>query len=285
MPKRSKKREEKPRKRKSSFAKKAFVVFFYSLGKLTWNVIKSPYYLVRGAYKLSKKSAATVQDVNTKIKRSSIKPVYSELKIIESVKGSYGKWEKMVFDSDSKIGIIIGARGSGKTAFGVKVLENVYAKTKKKCYAIGFHQNDFPSWISVVEDVSQIKNDSFILIDEGGIFFSSRRSMSEANKFLSDLMLIARHKNLSVLFISQNSSNLDINILRQADYLVLKPSSLLQEEFERKIIQKIYEETEKDFEKFKDEKGLTYIYSSDFKGFVSNPLPSFWAKGISKSFR
>ena len=109
--------------------------------------------------------------------------------------------------------------------------------------------------------------------------------MSAANQFLSDLILIARHKNLTILFISQNSSNLEVNILRQADFLVLKPSSLLQKEFERKIIQKMYEDTSAKFEKHKKVKGLTYIFSGDFKGFVANPLPSFWGQSISKSFR
>ena len=109
--------------------------------------------------------------------------------------------------------------------------------------------------------------------------------MSNANKLLSGLILISRHKNLNILFISQNSSNLDVNILRQADFLVLKPSSLLQKDFERKIIQKLYEKTEDDFEKFKENKGITYIYSSNFTGFVSNLLPSFWGAEISKSFK
>jgi hypothetical protein len=90
---------------------------------------------------------------------------------------------------------------------------------------------------------------------------------------------------LSILFISQNSSNLDVNIIRQADFLVLKPSALLQKNFERKIIQEIYEKSSKGFEKFKEVKGLTYIYSDKFLGFISNSLPSFWSRGISKSFR
>lgn len=85
--------------------------------------------------------------------------------------------------------------------------------------------------------------------------------------------------------ITHNSSNLDINILRQADFLVLKPSSLLQRNFERKIIQKIYEQAQEHFEEFKDEQGITHIYAEGFNGFVSNPLPSFWGTKISKSFR
>ena len=108
--------------------------------------------------------------------------------------------------------------------------------------------------------------------------------MSKPNKLLSELILIARHKNLSIMFISQNSSNLEINILRQADYLLLKPSSLLQKDFERKKVKKVYEEVKDDFKKLNNYKGLTYIYSEDYRGFINNDLPSFWSQKISKSF-
>lgn len=111
--------------------------------------------------------------------------------------------------------------------------------------------------------------------------------MSSANKVLSDLIFVSRHKGINILFISQNSSNLEVNVLRQADLLILKPSSLLQKNFERKIVQEIYEKTQKEFKKLKekDGKGLTYIYSDEFRGFVSNPLPSFWEEKLSKSFK
>jgi hypothetical protein len=76
-----------------------------------------------------------------------------------------------------------------------------------------------------------------------------------------------------------------VNILRQADFLILKPSSLLQKDFERKIVKNIYSSVEKEFQELKSKKGLTYIYSNDFKGFISNPLPSFWKESLSKSFK
>jgi hypothetical protein len=150
---------------------------------------------------------------------------------------------------------------------------------------MGFKSEDLPSWISAVENIDEIHNDAIVLVDEGGIFFSSRDSMSIANKLLSDLIFISRHKNLTILFISQNSSNLDVNIIRQADFLVLKPSSLLQKDFERKIIRDLYVKLEPLFKKYKTKKGLTYIYSDDFRGFITNPLPSFWSQSLSKSFR
>ena len=259
--------------------------FLGYFGKTLLFIIKLPYYIVRWIIGLSKRISAKSKENKIKKKRELIKARYIPFKIIETVEGDYKDWFDKTISSDSQIGIILGARGSGKTAFGVKILENIYSKCKEKCFAIGFKPEEFPSWIKVVSDISELENNSWVLIDEGGILFNSRSSMSNTNKLLSQLILIARHKNINILFISQNSSNLEVNILRQADFLVLKKSSLLQKDFERKIIQKIYLESRDKFEKYGEDKGVAYIYSGKFIGFVSNSLPSFWKEGISKSFK
>lgn len=271
--------------------KKKNVSFWKFIGNCIWFVMKIPYYLGKGAvflgkgiYHLFKKSEEIIEKRNIEKKRGEMNAKYEEFEVIEIEKGDYKKWFENILSSDSKIGVILGARGSGKTAFAVKLLENIYARTKKRCYAIGFDKDEMPSWIDVISDISEIKNNAFVLIDEGGVLFSSRNAMTNANKILSELILIARHKNLSILFISQNSSNLDVNILRQADFLIMKPSSLLQKDFERKIVQEVYEKTSKRFEKYKDRKGIAYIYGDLFRGFITNPLPSFWGASISKSF-
>lgn len=258
---------------------------FRNLFTLIWFIIRIPYWLVLGIMWIFRKAKGKAVERAVEKKREKMKANYSKMSMLKSKRGDFSLWENNLFDSDSKIGIILGARGSGKSAFGMKVLENVHVKKGRKCFALGFKEESMPSWIKVVNSVDELENNSFVLIDEAGISFSSRSSMSSANKLLSDLILVARHKNLSILFISQNSSNLDVNILRQADYLVLKPSSLLQKDFERKIIQDMYTATEKEFEKFADRNGLTYIYSNDFTGFVENELPSFWSEGASKGFR
>lgn len=210
---------------------------------------------------------------------------FQPLKEIKTLNGDLSQFENHLFTKDSTIGLILGARGSGKSAIGMKLLENFKNKTKKNVYAIGFHREDLPAWIQVVETVQEIKNDSVVLIDEGGIAFSSRKSMSSANQLLSELLFIARHKNLSILFITQNSSNLEINVLRQADFLIMKPSSLLQKDFERKIISDIYSQIGKDFLDLQNIQGLTYIHSDKFQGFAANELPSFWSMNVSKSFK
>ncbi|MBU3924164.1 MAG: hypothetical protein KJ592_04560 [Nanoarchaeota archaeon] len=260
------------------------VNYFKPVGKFVWFVIKLPYYFVKGSYALGKRVSKKSEEVRVSRRREAMDARHEKFRVLKVVDGDYDKWLKHVAGSDSQIGIVLGARGSGKTAFGVKFLENFHAKYKKKCFAMGFRAEELPSWIGIVSGIDEIKNNSLVLIDEGGILFNSRSSMSSANKLLSELIMIARHKNISILFVSQNSSNLEVNVLRQADFLVLKPSSLLQKDFERKIVQKIYGEAEGGFKEFGEEDGVGYVYGGKFRGFVVNPLPSFWKEGISKSF-
>lgn len=271
-------------KKKKKGRQKYLKIFLLRVLKILLFIIKIPYFIVKGIISILKKLKRNKETKEIEQKRKRIDAKYQSFEVAKKISGNFENWEKRLMKSESTIGLILGARGTGKTAIGIKILENIYSKEKRNCYAIGFKKEEMPSWISVVEDISKIKNNSFVLIDEGGILFSSRKSMSNPNKILSELLLIARHKNISIIFISQNSSNIEINTIRQSDYLILKPSSLLQKDFERKKIRDVYNEIEKDFKKLKNKKGITYIYSDEFKGFVTNPLPSFWNQKISKSF-
>lgn len=270
----------------------------YKSHKVTfWKIVLFPFrllfmllsFIFKGIIMGTEKAITLFRNNGPEIKKKIVKKPspedYVPFKIIDSLKGNFKNFESFVARNPSTIGIILGARGTGKSAIGMKMLENLHILSKKNFYAMGFKQEDLPDWIEVVEDVKDIKTNSFVLIDEGGILFSSRKSFSDANKLLSELLLIARHNDLSILFISQNSANLEINAIRQADYLLLKPSSLLQRDFERKKIKDIYDEASDKFQKYKNVKGLTYVYSEQFRGFVSNPLPTFWSQKVSKSFR
>ena len=241
-------------------------------------------FLAVGSYRLVKKTGKKLKEKREEGLRPKLNEKYDNFNVVENLKGNFEDFENKIFKSDSTIGLILGARGSGKSAIGIKLLENVKARTNKNVYAVGFKKDSLPRWVNVIDNIEDIKNDSFVLVDEGGIEFSSRESMSDANKLLSKLLFIARHKNLHIAFISQNSSNIEINTIRQSDYLMLKPSSLLQKDFERKKIKEIYNEVEELFNKHKNVEGLTYIYSNEYKGFVSNPLPSFWSSKVSKSY-
>ncbi|MFW6283138.1 MAG: hypothetical protein ACOC1P_03755, partial [Minisyncoccales bacterium] len=121
-------------------------------------LLKTPYYLYKFVKKTNKNIKEKSHNKEIRKKREKIKPIYNEIKIIKSEKGDYKKWEDKVFNSESEIGIILGARGSGKTSFGIKFLENIYSKTNKKCYAMGFKKENMPLWINNINDISEIKN-------------------------------------------------------------------------------------------------------------------------------
>lgn len=251
------------------------IFLFKSIGKIIFYLGKGIYLLIKSIFNLIKKN----KTLNSKPKNP---PAYVPFKQLKKLEGNLENFNKTL-QSSGKIGIILGGRGTGKSALGLKIIENIKAKGNKKVSAWGFSDNLIPAWIKPITSIGEIENNSFVVVDESGISFSSRNSMSELNKILSELLLISRHKNISVIFVAQNSSNIDINILRQADYLLFKPHSLLQLDFERKIIKEIYSKAESGFKTIKNP-GATYIYSNNFKGFISNDLPSFWNEKVSKSF-
>jgi hypothetical protein len=277
------------RKRKKT---NGFVEFFKLLFGSIWWVFKGIGWLFigffKGIYWLAEKTvdaAMTERPSYGRGKLKSTKPnAVSKITVLETERGNYKDFWTKLKTSDSMIGIIVGARGSGKSAVALSLLENLKGG-KKKFFAMGFQSKDLPDWIATIESVNDIENDSYVVVDEGGILFSSRESMSAGNKLLSELLFIARHKNLTIFFISQNSSNIEINTIRQSDFIVLKKSSLLQKDFERKKISEIYTQYGEGFDRFKNNKGLTLIYSDQFVGFVNNELPSFWSENVSKGFR
>lgn len=202
---------------------------------------------------------------------------------LKSFHGSAGDFESWLHSDRSTVGIILGSRGSGKTGLGLRLLEN-FAASGRKVYAMGFPEGRLPRFINSIGSVESAGNGGVILVDEGGLAFNSRDSMSKSSKLLSQLLFISRHKDLSIIFISQNSANLEVNAIRQADYLLLKKPSLLQSDFERGKTGKIYAQAAGDFKELGADPGLTYVYSDVFRGFVSNFLPSFWSESASKAF-
>src|SRR3989344_9672343 len=128
----------------------------------------------------------------------------------------------------SQIALIFGKRGSGKSTLGFRIMENAHALKERPCFVLGVKQSVLPSWISEVSDIEQTKNGGIVLVDEGAIAFSARQSMKKSNVELGKLLAVARHKDLTVLFITQNTGMIDKNVLNLTDIIIAKEGSLLQ---------------------------------------------------------
>lgn len=209
-------------------------------------------------------------------------PRFQRLRVVKTLTGVYDTTEQRVH-TDSLIVLIFGKRGSGKSALGFTLLENVHAKTQRPAYVLGIHAY-LPAWITPLDQVQDAHNGGVILVDEGAVAFSSRESMRLTNRDLAKLLAIARHKNLTLIFITQNTGMIDKSVLKLADVLMVKEGSLLQQEMERAEIRTFYEKSKKLFDKITgDKRPYAYVIDADFEGVVKAPLPSFWTEGLSKN--
>jgi len=176
---------------------------------------------------------------------------------------------------------------SGKSCCGFRLLENISAKNKNRpCYVIGSNPANFPSFIGSLEEMEEAPNGAIVLIDEGALEYNARESMGKKAVNLTKIMAIARHKNITLIYITQNTAIGDKNVLRLCDVLIFKNSSLMQEETERLEVKKFYKKINPFFKSHnkKERKTLTYIFSDEFCGFIKSGIPSFWNDKISKGY-
>ncbi len=215
-----------------------------------------------------------------KIEKAEPKP----LTPVMTEKGDFESFLRSLF-RNSLIILITGKRGSGKSALGMALLENINRHTRKRCYALGYDGAKLPRWIRKAQKLEDVADNSIALVDEGAIAFFSREAMKEPNKVLSKIMALARHKNLSLILIAQSSAMIDLNVIRLADVIMLKEPSLLQAKFERRAIREMYEKVEPIFKQTTEREKYFYVWSDEFEGLVSFGLPTFWSEGISKAFK
>jgi hypothetical protein len=217
------------------------------------------------------------------VSRKPEKP-FRDLEIAETRRGDYEKFRKKMLDS-SIIMLITGKRGSGKTSLGMKLLELFRNSGSRECYIVNYRKTRLPKWMRKVDSVEEAPNNSVVLIDEGAVGYFSRESMKEANRVLSKIMTLARHKNLTLIIITQNSAMIDLNVVRLADTLVFKEPSLLQARFERRALKDMFDKVTPFFKKCEEPNRNFYVWDDDFEGMLRYDLPNFWTESISTSFR
>jgi hypothetical protein len=212
-----------------------------------------------------------------------IQAKHTAFHVTKTVSGEMDDFEQQLHKS-SLIILIFGKRGSGKSALGFRVMENIHAKKNRPCFVLGVKQDVLPKWIISVDSMDEVKGGGVVLVDEGALSFGARESMKGTNKEVGKLMAIARHKGLTLLFITQNTGMIDKNVLQLADTLLIKEGSLLQLEMERTAIKKFYKKAHDAFSSLPSKrKKYVYVIDGDFEGVVETTLPSFWSTKVSKS--
>lgn len=124
---------------------------------------------------------------------------------------------------ENKIVIIYGKMWRGKTLNAI--LTATFDFPKRIYWNVKIYKNDkeLSKFVWSKSDIEKIRfsyTPWLLVMDEGAINMNSRRSLSNINLYLTELIVLSRKKNCSLIFISQAFENLDINVSRLCDLII-----------------------------------------------------------------
>ena len=272
------------RKRKTKRRKQKFVRIIHATIMGVWKIIPSIFRFAKNTM------GHFLQYSSNRIHKYNIpdKPVaYRVYTDAATVEGSIGQFTDWLHHSSSWVSLILGQRGSGKTALALRIMENDFALNQSRQFAMGISASQLPRWITAVKSPQSLPQGAVLLVDEAGISFNARRSMQERHQALGELLLLARHNDFRILFCAQSSANIDVNIMRQVDALMFKSMGFLQCQFERPKIVAMYEKLQQSIQHLANNSCYmphnTMVLCNHFQGSFHADLPGFWHQGVSKN--
>ena len=184
--------------------------------------------------------------------------------------------------------LVLGKRGSGKSALGYRLLE--LFRDAAVPYVVGIPlaaRKLLPQWVGVADRLEDVPPQAVVLMDEAYLQLHARNSMSEAGRTIGPAVNLSRQRGQTIIFIVQEARQLDVNVISQADVIAVKELSEISREFERRELHALTDKARAEFKAVRgDRRCWTWVYSekSDYLGLVENKLATFWRPALSNAF-
>jgi len=192
----------------------------------------------------------------------------------------------------SKILYVVGARDSGKSCFSFWLAEEIHRlrpKMKISYVGVKVKRSILPEWCDNYENINEVPNGSFIILDELAIQYNAREYQQESNIQLSQLLAIARHKDLSVIAITQDPNMGEINVWRLKDMIVYKRSNTyeLPDRDNRRTskIMQFWMYIKRWMKPTRQEQALFEYQALNKVMLFKYSLPNCWTENLSKAFK
>lgn len=220
-------------------------------------------------------------------------PIQARVILTDFSKSNEAKMEVVMdlfLKNKSQIIYIVGGRGSGKTCTAFMLAEIYHRRTSRSVYYVGEGVNTdvLPKWCLYKKTIQDVPNSCLAIIDESGIQFNAREYQDRKNIDLGKLLMIARHRDLSCIFLTQHQSLSDTNLQRLRDLVIWKMSNdytpaekgtarSKEHQFWKKVRKMMSPRT-------KRECLFEYPMLRRFIHFSHNP-PDCWSDDLSKTWR
>jgi len=196
------------------------------------------------------------------------------------------RWRRVI--RPPSVIMISGGRGSGKSALGYWLLELL--RFASSAYAVGVPESaepKLPKWIGIVPTLDDLPRDCTALIDEAYLLHHARESSTAAHRRLSAAVNLSRQRNQTLIFVSQESGQLDRSIVRSVDVLVIRKPGSFQKEFERRELSELIGRARDEIAAAPGDAhrwAFVHAAATGFTGLLEVVLPSFWTDEISTLF-
>ncbi len=186
------------------------------------------------------------------------------------------------------ITLILGGRGSGKTALGFRLLE-LYRDHQSDKYIVGGSRSAvqlLPKWIKYVDSIFTLPDNSIALIDEAHLRMGPHISEADRRE-LASMLALTRQRQQTLFIISQQARTISREIVAAADILVFKALRQNQIKFDRPEFTQAMESADQALGTvFGDRKAYAFVYSPEdrLQHLMRSVLPEFWSEPLSRTY-